>query len=43
MRFRNHPYFVELDPTYKNDKGDPGAAFMTLVRERVADLQLAGL
>jgi N-acetyl-anhydromuramyl-L-alanine amidase AmpD len=43
MRFRDHPYFVELDPTYKNDKGDPGATFMTRVRERVADLALAGL
>jgi hypothetical protein len=43
MKFRDHPYFVELDPTYKNDKGDPGAAFMARVRERVADLKLAGL
>jgi N-acetyl-anhydromuramyl-L-alanine amidase AmpD len=43
MKFRAHPYFVELDPTYKNDKGDPGAAFMARVRERVADLELAGL
>ena len=43
MKFRAHPYFVELDPTYGNDKGDPGAAFMARVRERVADLTLAGL
>jgi N-acetylmuramoyl-L-alanine amidase len=43
MKFREHPYFVELDPTYKNDKGDPGAAFMARVRERVAELGLAGL
>jgi N-acetyl-anhydromuramyl-L-alanine amidase AmpD len=43
MRFRSHAYYVELDPAYKNTKGDPGAAFMTRVRERVADLALAGL
>jgi N-acetylmuramoyl-L-alanine amidase len=43
MRFRDHAYYVELDPTYKNDKGDPGAAFMARVRERVGDLGLAGL
>ena len=43
MRFRDHPYFVELDRGYRNDKDDPGAAFMARVRERVADLGLAGL
>jgi N-acetyl-anhydromuramyl-L-alanine amidase AmpD len=43
MQFRDHPYFVELDPAYKNDKGDPGKAFMARVRERVADLKLSGL
>ena len=43
MQFRAHPYFVELDSSYKNSKGDPGAAFMARVRERVADLPLAGL
>ncbi|HEX5059470.1 MAG TPA: peptidoglycan recognition family protein [Kofleriaceae bacterium] len=43
MRFRDHPYYVELDRAYKNEKDDPGAAFMAHVRERVADLGLAGL
>ena len=43
MRFRTHPYFVELDRGYRNEKDDPGAAFMARVRERVADLGLAGL
>jgi hypothetical protein len=43
MQFRDHAYFVELDPAYKNEKGDPGARFMTRVRERVADLRLSGL
>ena len=43
MKFRGDPLFVELDPTYKNDKPDPGARFMARVRERVADLKLHGL
>jgi N-acetylmuramoyl-L-alanine amidase len=43
MKFRGDPLFVELDPTYKNDKPDPGARFMARVRERVADLKLLGL
>lgn len=43
MEFRDHPYFVERDPKYRNRKGDPGPAFMARVRERVADLGLAGL
>jgi N-acetyl-anhydromuramyl-L-alanine amidase AmpD len=43
MKFRADPLFVELDPTYKNDKPDPGARFMARVRERVADLKLQGL
>jgi N-acetyl-anhydromuramyl-L-alanine amidase AmpD len=43
MKFRADPLFVELDPTYKNDKPDPGARFMARVRERVADLNLRGL
>jgi N-acetyl-anhydromuramyl-L-alanine amidase AmpD len=42
MGFRKHAYFVELDPTYRNDKGDPGAAFMAKVRARLGDLALAG-
>jgi N-acetyl-anhydromuramyl-L-alanine amidase AmpD len=43
MQFRSHPYYVELDAAYKNSKGDPGAAFMARVRERVADLKLSAL
>ena len=43
VRFRRHPYFVERDPAYGNRKSDPGAAFMARVRERVADLGLAGI
>ena len=43
MQFRDHPYFVERVASYHNVKADPGAAFMASVRERVADLGLAGL
>jgi hypothetical protein len=43
MKFRSHPYYVERDPAYKNDKPDPGPRFMALVRSRVADLGLQGL
>jgi N-acetylmuramoyl-L-alanine amidase-like protein len=43
MKFRAHPYYQERDPKYLNDKPDPGAAFMTRVREGVADRKLQGL
>jgi len=43
MKFRDHPYFLERDPKYRNEKPDPGAAFMQRVRAEVADLKLAGL
>jgi N-acetyl-anhydromuramyl-L-alanine amidase AmpD len=43
MRFRDDPLYVERDPAYKNDKPDPGDAFMAKVRARVADLHLHGL
>ena len=36
------PIFVELDPKYRNQKQDPGEDFMRKVREKVADLKLAG-
>jgi len=36
------PLYVERDPAYRNDKGDPGKRFMAAVREQVADLKLAG-
>ena len=42
MGFRDHAYYVERDPAYKNSKPDPGAAFMAKVREAVADLKLSG-
>ncbi|HEX7836319.1 MAG TPA: peptidoglycan recognition family protein [Kofleriaceae bacterium] len=42
MGFRDHPYYVERDPAYRNDKPDPGKRFMALVRARVADLGLEG-
>jgi N-acetyl-anhydromuramyl-L-alanine amidase AmpD len=34
------PLYVERDPAYRNDKGDPGKAFMAKVRAEVADLKL---
>lgn len=43
MKFRAHPYYLERDAAYKNDKPDPGPRFMALVRARVADLGLQGL
>lgn len=43
MQFRTSPLYVERDASYRNEKDDPGDAFMTRVRERVADLHLAGL
>jgi len=41
MGFRDHPYYVELDATYTNEKDDPGERFMASVRARVDDLRLA--
>jgi N-acetylmuramoyl-L-alanine amidase len=43
MKFKKHPYFVEREAGYANSKPDPGEAFMQKVRERVVDLELAGL
>jgi len=43
MQFREHPYFVELDTSYRNRKGDPGPRFLSAVRARLGDLPLAGL
>ena len=36
------PLFLELDPKYRNQKGDPGADFMNKVRAKVKDLKLKG-
>lgn len=43
MSFRSHPYFLELDPQYRNSKSDPGPRFLSRVRREVADLGLRGL
>ncbi|MBA3391261.1 MAG: N-acetylmuramoyl-L-alanine amidase [Deltaproteobacteria bacterium] len=43
MAFRDHAYYVERDPGYRNSKSDPGNRFMGRVRAELADLQLAGL
>jgi hypothetical protein len=37
-RLEGTRYFVELDPTYRNDKPDPGARFMAAVRAKLTDL-----
>jgi N-acetylmuramoyl-L-alanine amidase len=39
---RAHPYWRELDPSYRNRKSDPGGAFLRRVRALVADLRLDG-
>jgi N-acetylmuramoyl-L-alanine amidase len=41
-QMERHPYFLELDPKYRNRKPDPGADFMKKVRALVADLKLQG-
>jgi hypothetical protein len=41
-RMEGHEYFVERDPKYRNEKPDPGDAFMAKVRGAVSDLGLAG-
>lgn len=41
-QMEGHPYFVELDPKYRNRKPDPGTDFMKKVRALVADLKLQG-
>jgi N-acetyl-anhydromuramyl-L-alanine amidase AmpD len=41
-RMEGTPFFLELDPKYRNTKPDPGADFMRKVREQVADLKLQG-
>lgn len=41
-RMGGHPYFVELDPKYRNQKPDPGEEFMQKVRTLVSDLKLQG-
>lgn len=39
-RMEGHPYFVERDPKYRNEKPDPGDDFMAKVRAGVKDLPL---
>ena len=40
--FAHHPLWKERDSTYRTEKTDPGVRFMTLLRQRVADLGLKG-
>lgn len=42
MSFRDHPYYLERDPTYRNTKRDPGPQFMSRVRALVENVKLAG-
>jgi len=42
MKMENHEYWLELDPKYRNRKGDPGKKFMAAVRKGLADLKLEG-
>jgi len=41
-RMEGTPFFLELDPKYRNTKPDPGAEFMRQVRAQVADLKVDG-
>jgi N-acetylmuramoyl-L-alanine amidase len=41
-QMEGHEYWLELDPKYRNNKPDPGKAFMEKVRAKVADLSLHG-
>ena len=41
-RMEGHPYFRELDPSYRTVKIDPGDDFMRRVRTELADLDLQG-
>jgi len=41
-QMEGNPYFVELDPKYRNRKPDPGAEFMKRVRALVVDMKLQG-
>jgi hypothetical protein len=41
-RLEGTPFFLELDPKYRNTKPDPGKDFMKRVRELVSDLKLKG-
>jgi N-acetylmuramoyl-L-alanine amidase len=41
-RMEGTPFFLELDPKYRNTKPDPGADFMSKVRALVVDLKLQG-
>lgn len=41
-RMEGTPLFLELDPKYRNQKGDPGPDFMNKVRAKVKDLGMKG-
>jgi beta-N-acetylhexosaminidase len=40
--FEGHPLWLELDEGYRTEKIDPGARFMRVIRDAVADLGLEG-
>jgi len=42
LEFENHPLWLEKDAGYRTTKTDPGARFVSAVREGVADLHLKG-
>ncbi len=42
LGFEGHPLWLELDPSYRTEKIDPGVRFMTAVRDAVADLGFEG-
>ena len=42
QEMEGHPYFQEVDPTYRTVKPDPGEDFMSQVRALVIDLGLEG-
>ena len=42
LDFEGHPLWLEMDPSYRTEKIDPGDRFMSAVRAAVADLGLEG-
>jgi N-acetylmuramoyl-L-alanine amidase len=39
-KMESHDYWLERDPKYRNNKPDPGPAFMTKLRKKVKSLEL---
>lgn len=42
LQFKNTPIWLETDANYSTVKTDPGKAFMTAIRAKLADLNLKG-